>query len=373
MIKFDIAAKLLTLGLIGVFYSSSGAQTATKVAKDTLPSVVMIRVQDTKGKPMKFGSGFFVKPDVLATNFHVISGGASAVVTQIGNSTVFQVDWIIGVDQENDLALLKVKGLSGRPLRLGNSKHVEIGEDVFVLGNPQGLEGTISTGILSARGLRQIGKENLLQITAPISSGSSGGPVVNARGEVIGIAVASLAKGQNLNFAVPVALLADLLDRPHQLLGFAEILSEQQDSPNSKPTFDETANWLTEVLKGRSHQYGNLKYTTMDLTFSGCEMTFVEGVQPARGERWRSQFKASLKDFVEIYEAAADSTNGSGGLLQLSLKPQTVLVYRSLDDSYRRINNIKIPISDSSLGERVVKASNHLSTFCKQSEKKEPF
>src|SRR4029450_1901530 len=79
---------------------------------------------------------------------------------------------------------------------------------IFVLGSPQGLEGTVSTGIVG--GLRTLGAARLLQITAPISPGSSGGPVFDSTGRVIGIATATSSKGQNLNFALPVNLLRDL-------------------------------------------------------------------------------------------------------------------------------------------------------------------
>ena len=81
------------------------AQTATVVAKSTFPSVVMIQLQDANGKPTKLGSGFFVRPDVIATNYHVISGGASATMKQVGNPKVYQIDGIVGIDQVNDLAL----------------------------------------------------------------------------------------------------------------------------------------------------------------------------------------------------------------------------------------------------------------------------
>jgi len=86
---------------------------------------------------------------------------------------------------------------------------VAVGDEVFVVGNPYGLEGTLSQGIMS--GLRSVGPDSLLQITAPISPGSSGGQVLNSQGEVIGVAVATLTDGQNLNFAIPVSYLKAFL------------------------------------------------------------------------------------------------------------------------------------------------------------------
>jgi hypothetical protein len=84
-----------------------------------------------------------------------------------------------------------------------------VGERVFAVGNPQGLEGTFSEGIVSS--IRKVGMHKLLQITAPISPGSSGGPVLNVKGEVIGVSVATYRGGQNLNFAIPVNYLKALL------------------------------------------------------------------------------------------------------------------------------------------------------------------
>lgn len=111
------------------------------------------------------------------------------------------------MDEKNDIALLRVVGAEAPSLPLGDSQKVAVGDEVYVAGNPEGLEGTFSEGIVSAiRGTR------LLQITAPISPGSSGGPVMNQRGEVIGFAAGGREKGQNLNFAIPVSFLSALIE-----------------------------------------------------------------------------------------------------------------------------------------------------------------
>jgi hypothetical protein len=114
----------------------------------------------------------------------------------------------VAVDRHADLALLKVNS-SAPPLALGPNASPAIGDNVFVVGNPLGLEGTFSAGIIS--GIRRTEENSILQMTAPISPGSSGGPVMNASGAVIGIAVATFQDGQNLNLAVPVSYLSRLL------------------------------------------------------------------------------------------------------------------------------------------------------------------
>jgi S1-C subfamily serine protease len=121
---------------------------------------------------------------------------------------------VCGEDAANDLALLKVDA-SGLPtVKVGDSHAVQVGAHLFVIGNPKGLENTLTDGLLSSRRVWGDGVGSpraLLQISAPISPGSSGSPVFNSKGLVIGIAKSALLDGQNLNFAVPVQYVADLL------------------------------------------------------------------------------------------------------------------------------------------------------------------
>lgn len=108
--------------------------------------------------------------------------------------------------------ILKVQS-NAKALTIGDSKLTEVGETVFAVGNPKGLEGTFSQGIVSS--IRDIDNKQLLQITAPISPGSSGGPVLNSKGEVVGVSVATFKGGQNLNFAIPSCYLTELLKGDH--------------------------------------------------------------------------------------------------------------------------------------------------------------
>ena len=117
------------------------------------------------------------------------------------------------MDPENDVAIIKLEGKEYRKVKMGDPSKLRVGEKTFtVIGSPQGLENTISEGILS--GIREINQERkILQMTAAISPGSSGGPVFNTRGEVVGIATLILAETQNLNFAMPVNIVTAGLTR----------------------------------------------------------------------------------------------------------------------------------------------------------------
>jgi hypothetical protein len=122
---------------------------------------------------------------------------------------------ILNFARKYDLVTIQTSFTNTPSVLLADSETAAAGQDVVVLGSPQGLEGTVSTGIIG--GLRTIGGVRYLQITAPISPGSSGGPVFNAQGRVIGISTATSAKGQNLNFALPANLLRDV---PPATIGF---------------------------------------------------------------------------------------------------------------------------------------------------------
>jgi S1-C subfamily serine protease len=166
---------------------------------------------DSSGQSVSFGSGFLVKEDMLVTNFHVINVDTvnGGYITGNGLASPVQIASVAYVDEAADIAVVKAQTPVGKPLILGSSSGLKIGAEVFVIGSPKGLGGTFSAGILSA--MREVNQLFQLQISAPISSGSSGGPVLDHKGEVIGIAVSSIKTGQNLNFAIPVDYLIALL------------------------------------------------------------------------------------------------------------------------------------------------------------------
>ena len=189
--------------------STVSAQTAPEIAEKALAATVYLEMQDSKGVPLGFGSGFFVGDNLIATNYHVIEGAARGSAKLVGQFSTYTIEDVTATDKTNDLALLKVTMSGIKPLPLGNSSDVKIGETVYVAGNPKELEGTFSDGIISSR--RDKYTKERLQMTAPISPGSSGGPVLNSKGEVIGISFMTLVGGQNLNFAIPSRYLTELL------------------------------------------------------------------------------------------------------------------------------------------------------------------
>jgi hypothetical protein len=185
-------------------------------------------MEDANSQPLSLGSGFFVRDGEIASNLHVVEGAAKGYAKLVGQKAKYDIEGITAVDPERDLVVLKVLASGSPTLSLGSSDAVQVGESVYAVGNPQGLEGTFSQGIVSS--IREVGTDKLLQITAPISPGSSGGPVLNGKGEVIGISVATFRGGQNLNFAIPSGYLNALLAKvgPTTPLAQAKPVKAQQ-------------------------------------------------------------------------------------------------------------------------------------------------
>lgn len=186
--------------------------TKSSLPDKLLAAAVTVIVYDKENNPLQFGSGVFVKPNIIATNFHVIQGGVFFRIKQNSNKKIIDAE-IYKFDDMHDVALLKIEqSFPNSVLELKN-KFPAVGIDIMVAGSPEGLTGTLSKGIVSAIRKYPPYDYDLIQISAPISQGSSGGPVVNMAGEIIGISVSVINQdnAQNLNFAVPAKYLKFLL------------------------------------------------------------------------------------------------------------------------------------------------------------------
>ena len=184
-----------------------GTRDIPKIVEKAYPSVVQI--ETNRGT----GSGFLADSSgLVVTNYHVMRG-ATEIFVKFQEGIKVKAEGIHAQDAERDFAILKIgmpPGLSLKPLRMGDSAQVKLGEEIVVLGNPLGFEKTITTGVVSAIHP----EEERIQISAPIYEGSSGGPVLNLEGEVIGISVSGIQTERgytNINFMVPINCIKEAL------------------------------------------------------------------------------------------------------------------------------------------------------------------
>ena len=180
------------------------------IAQIAVKSTVYLSIKTTNGASA--GSGFFVAKDKVATNYHVVKGMISGKLSPAFDHDWYAIAEILATDEARDLAIIGVSNVTMPPLLLGDSDPIWNGETVYVIGNPLNQKGTFSSGMVSAvRPMKTNPDDHVFQITAPISQGSSGGPVLNDNAEVIGVVYSQFLIGQNLNFAIPVNYLKSLL------------------------------------------------------------------------------------------------------------------------------------------------------------------
>ena len=213
--------------------TSADILTPQEIAQKALDATVLLVMEDASGKVLGVGSGFFVRTNQIATNFHVIEGAERGIAKRVGLETEYKITSFNAIDETHDLAILQVSDASVPALPFGDSDAVVIGDTCYVAGNPKGyLEGTFSHGLISA--IRELQSGKLLQLTAPISSGSSGGPVLNNKGEVVGVSVITVTGGQNLNFAVPSNYLNTIISyregNANYELGLCQLAIENYDT-----------------------------------------------------------------------------------------------------------------------------------------------
>ncbi|MDO8282496.1 MAG: trypsin-like peptidase domain-containing protein [Thermodesulfovibrionia bacterium] len=247
MSRHDVKIKNILIFIICLLlFPHTSLADAGKIFKDNNDAVIVVKTYDKKNNPLGQGSGFIIsKNGAIVTNHHVIEG-AYSIYVKIDNKAV-KVEDIISDDKENDLAVLKIRAGNYPVVTLGSIDNIAIGEKIYVIGSPQGLENTISDGILS--GIREMGPgKRVLQITAPISQGSSGGPVFNEEGRVVGVVTFLLMKSQNLNFAMPI-----------DLVSYSSGTKKSLDVSVRKP--DETATKKIEY-PASSYENSSMKITT---------------------------------------------------------------------------------------------------------------
>lgn len=196
-------------------------------------SIVVVKTLDTNGRAISQGSGVLLPSGKIGTNCHVVKGGASF---QVGGGKEFVMAILWGSDEDKDICLLEAKGLNAKPAQLGQAMRLKVGESVYAVGAPKGLEFSISNGIVSQlRG----GTPPLIQTTAAISPGSSGGGLFNADGRLVGFTTLYIEGAQSLNFAMPVEWAEEIQHRKKAAQG-----RSQADWSKRAVALEEAQNWV---------------------------------------------------------------------------------------------------------------------------------
>ena len=257
-----------------------GAPSVASVVRRASAAVVLIRTFDSRGRVVALGSGFVAADGRVVTNAHVIAGAASAEIVGAGGQPLLTCQFAEALNVRLDVAILPRVGIA-RASRLDlAAASPAVGEHIVAIGAPEGLTNTVSDGIVSA--VRSVEARTLLQITAPISKGSSGGPLLNMSGQIVGIAAAMLSEGQNLNFAVPAAEIRMMLNSPVGRYEFPPSTEQQARAANSSdaPTSERmsASTRPSPATRVRPSIFGVYETSTL-VTYlpSACGGTNVEG------------------------------------------------------------------------------------------------
>ncbi len=236
------------------------------------------------------GSGFVMSREgYILTNNHVVED-ADQIKVKLANGKEYEGK-IVGRDPKTDLALVKIEGASDlHPLKLGNSEDLKVGSWVVAVGSPFGLEQTVTAGIVSAKG-RVIGSgpyDNFIQTDASINPGNSGGPLINMKGEVVGINTAIIASGQGIGFAIPINMAKEiapqLQEKGHVTRGWLGV-SIQEVTPELAKSFDlkeKKGALVSQVVSGSPAEKAGIEQGDIILEFDGKEVSDSQRSAPDR-------------------------------------------------------------------------------------------
>jgi len=272
------------IALLGV--TQAKAKSTEDIYNETKGSIVLIISYDKTGSPISTGSGFFIKGNQIATNFHVIEGSAVLKYKGIHDQKVHSISKVFAFSKSLDLAILNTTS-ERSPLSISPHLFDRVGAKVIAIGNPKGLTGTVSEGIIS--GVRKLDSLTFLQTTAPISPGSSGGPLFNEIGEVVGVTSLVLggSNSQNLNFAIPSYLLLEL----GQKGGISELPRTPIPSTSKEPSL---------AVRGQNHRSVNSQGNRFGQPWSGVFILRHPNGQKKEEIRYRDGQKNGIATFWHL-------------------------------------------------------------------------
>jgi hypothetical protein len=376
--------------------------TTAQIAKLVSPAVVVITGKTDSGDVL--GSGFIISSDgKIVTNLHVIRDMTTASV-QLANGDIFDLVSVLAVDERRDLAIIRVAGFNLPALEMGDSDAVTIGEPVVIVGSPRGLEGTVTAGILSS--VRESGEGfRILQTDAAVNPGNSGGPLVNNKGQAVGVVSFKLRSSEGLNFAIPINYVRGMMSATHDPIPLTQMQRSLSNSGSdqSGPSLKETLAWLREKIP-----YGSIRYSILSLdekwsvsldskawSLDSCNATVGwEQTSIKPGKRIKDMHRYSLQlGSIETGSIESSNATANGGNLQPKDGEESLfgvrLRSRSKDIAYQTLSNRgqdDIPVAqstnvqpefgstmttslvlffnDEALANRILKAFTHAAELC---------
>lgn len=233
--SIEVRSFYFFLTLICVNHASI-AQGADQFYANTAPSIFRVSNLDVAGKEIGIGSAVVVQKGVLLTNCHVIRGASKIELMSRGVKYPATLDHI---DTERDLCQIRSQELPADPVPIGDISKIAVGQRIYTIGNPRGLDRTLSDGLISALRYDKDNQLFRIQISAPISPGSSGGGLFDEKGNLLGITTEGRVDAQNINFVIPISWLKDLPERSRAALA---AYRSKNESNSSAPPRLTTAN-----------------------------------------------------------------------------------------------------------------------------------
>jgi len=327
----------LLLALLAAWPPSALALTASQVYEQVKDSVVVVKAYDQKGKPVGMGSGVMLPSGDVITNYHVVKAGVRYTV---GRGQKGVPATVKAGDPDKDLCLLTAPGLTAKPARLGSATRLKVGEPVYAVGAPQGLELSLSEGIVSQ--LRGGGPHPIIQTTVAISPGYSGGGLFNAKGELVGITTFRMKGEQSLNFALPVEWIGEIALRKNH--GRFVIEEPKENWKNQAEALDKARDWegmLAHCRRWTQAEPGNyLAWSTLGIAYGqlGRRLKVIEAyreairLKPDSAEAWGELGRAyaNLGHQREAIEASREA---------IRLKPDYAYAWFNLAIAYENSGN----------------------------------
>jgi len=311
-----------TLLLLLAFRTAIAQQSLSpSIVERVREAVVTLRVFDDTGAEIAQGSGFILRDGRVATSSHVLAGANWVEVYNLEDQVLGTAPFVEVISHRMDLAILPRLADVKNGLDVSRSLP-EVGQFVWVIGSPEGLSGSVSDGLVSA--IRDVEGRQLIQLTAPVSPGSSGGPVLDQEGVVVGLVASTLPSGQNLNFAVPASQLAVLIYSPSGELAFPDAPPRTKaKGANVSDTDSETATAFLALLSNAGNLLPNRtirgELDAYDVNYNGrfLDAFRLDGL---RGDRltinvWSDVFDTYLAIYAVVGDKAGEWTkeNDDGG------------------------------------------------------------